>query len=98
MLRYLLFPLKWLWRFWFFTVALITFFLFFPFFAVLLSSRKWFPAVFRLKRIWGRCMLFASGIFHTINKEKKLDRNRAYVFCPNHTSYLDIVLIYVALP
>ncbi len=98
MIRYLFFPFKWLWRFWFFTVALITFFLFFPFFTVLLSSRKWFPAVFRLKRIWGRSILFATGIFYTINKQKKLDRNRAYIFCPNHFSYLDIVLIYVAIP
>lgn len=97
-MRYLLFPLKWLWRCWFFIVAIITFFIFFPFFAVLLSSRKWFPAVFRIKRIWGRSMLFASGIAYSIKKEKKLERNRSYIFCPNHTSYLDIVLIYVAIP
>src|ERR1051325_4779171 len=98
MSRYFFFPFKWLWRFWFFIVALITFIIFFPFFAVLLSSRKWFPTVFKLKRIWGRCILYGSGIIYTIKKEVPLDRSRSYVFCPNHTSYLDIVLIYVALP
>lgn len=98
MLRYLTLPFQWLWRFWFFTVAIITFLLFFPFFAVLLSSRKWFPIVFKIQRLWGRSMLFAAGIPFSIKKEKKLDRSRAYIFCSNHFSYLDIVLIYVAIP
>jgi len=54
--------------------------------------------VFRLKRIWGCSILIGSGIPYTIKHEKKLDKNRAYIFCPNHFSYLDIVLIYVAIP
>jgi 1-acyl-sn-glycerol-3-phosphate acyltransferase len=98
MLKWLLFPLQWLWRSWFFVNAVLTFFIFLPLFTILLSSRKWFPKVFVLKKIWAHFILFPAFIFYFIRREEKLDRNKTYVFCPNHTSYLDIMLIYIAIP
>ena len=98
MLKYLLFPFQWIWRSLFFINAVVTFFLFFPFFFVLLSSRKWFPLVFKLKKVWGHFMLLPLGLFYSVKRKSKLDKNRAYVFCPNHTSYLDIMLIYITIP
>lgn len=97
-MKWILFPLQWLWRSWFFVNAVLTFFIFLPLFTILLSSRKWFPMVFMLKKIWGHFILFPAGIFYFIRREEKLDRNKTYVFCPNHTSYLDIMLIYIAIP
>ncbi len=98
MIRYLLFPFQWLWRCFFFTNAVITFFLFYPVFLVLLSREKWFPKVFRLKKVWAHFILYPAGIFYTIDYKKKLNRNHSYVICPNHTSYLDIMLIYISMP
>ncbi len=43
-------------------------------------------------------MLFPVLIFYKIAGRENLDRNQAYVFCPNHTSYIDIMLIYIAIP
>jgi len=97
-MRWILFPLQWLWRSWFFVNAVLTFFIFLPLFTILLSSRKWFPNVFRLKKIWAHFILFPAGIFYFIRREVQLDKNKTYVFCPNHTSYLDIMLIYIAIP
>ena len=37
-------------------------------------------------------------LFYRIENRSKLDKKKAYVFCPNHTSYLDILLIYIAIP
>ena len=37
-------------------------------------------------------------LFYKIERQTTLDKNQAYVFCPNHTSYLDIILIYIAIP
>src|SRR3546814_18814376 len=37
--------------------------------------------------------MMLSGIFFYIRYEKKLDSRAAYVFCPNHTSNLDIPLM-----
>jgi 1-acyl-sn-glycerol-3-phosphate acyltransferase len=98
LLSYILYPLQFIWRTLFFLNALLTFFLFYPFFFVFLSSRKWFPRVFKLKKIWGNLMMLPLGVFYSIERKSKLDKNRAYVFCPNHTSYLDIFLIYVTIP
>ncbi|REJ80837.1 MAG: 1-acyl-sn-glycerol-3-phosphate acyltransferase [Bacteroidetes bacterium] len=98
LLKYLLFPLAWLWRSFFFINAVITFFLFFPFFAVLLMKKKWFPLVFRLKKIWAHFILFPTFIFYRIESQFVPKKGQAYVFCPNHTSYLDIMLIYISIP
>jgi len=98
MIRYILFPFQWLWRSFFFTNAIITFFLFYPFFLVLLSREKWFPKVFRLKKVWAHFILYPAGIFYKIHYKKRLDKKLSYVICPNHTSYLDIMLIYISMP
>ena len=37
-------------------------------------------------------------LFYKIERKSTLNKNQAYVFCPNHTSYLDILLIYIAIP
>lgn len=78
--------------------AVITFFLFFPVFYFLLKKESRFPQVFKTKKIWGHFLLYPVLIFYRIKYQSVLDRNQAYVFCPNHTSYLDIILIYIALP
>jgi 1-acyl-sn-glycerol-3-phosphate acyltransferase len=96
--KYLLYPFQWIWRILFSLNAIITFFIFFPFFFVLLSSRKWFPQVVKLKKVWGTFMTAPLGLFYSVQRRSKLDKSRAYVFCPNHTSYLDILLIYMTIP
>lgn len=96
--KYLLFPLQWLWRSFYFTNAIITFFLFFPFFAVLLLRQQWFPLVFKLKKVWAHCILWPALIFYKIEGNFKPKPGEAFVFCPNHTSYLDIMLIYISIP
>ena len=43
-------------------------------------------------------MLLPLGLFYTVKRKSKLNRKQAYIFCPNHTSYLDIMLIYMSIP
>ncbi|MCC7231704.1 MAG: 1-acyl-sn-glycerol-3-phosphate acyltransferase [Bacteroidia bacterium] len=43
-------------------------------------------------------MLFIPLIFYRIERRGKIENDKAYVLCPNHTSYLDILLIYIAFP
>jgi 1-acyl-sn-glycerol-3-phosphate acyltransferase len=93
-----LWPFQWIWRSLFFINAVLTFFIFFPFFAVLLMNESSFPKVFKLKKIWAHFILFPVLIFYKVSGRKKIKKNQAYVFCPNHTSYLDIMLIYISIP
>lgn len=77
---------------------MVTFFIFFPFFFILLRSKHWFKHVFWLKKIWAHLIIWPTGIFYSIEKKGEIKKDQAYVFCPNHTSYLDIMLIYIAIP
>jgi len=63
-----------------------------------LRSKSWFKHVFTLKKIWAHLIIWPVGIFYKIEKRGKIDPDQSYVFCPNHTSYLDIMLIYIAIP
>jgi 1-acyl-sn-glycerol-3-phosphate acyltransferase len=98
MLRYIFFPFQWLWRSLFFINAVITFFIFFPVFFILLKRDEWFPNVFRWKKIWAHFILYPVLLFYKIERRSVMNKNQAYVFCPNHTSYLDIMLIYISIP
>ncbi len=97
-MKYLLYPFQWIWRSLFFLNAALTFFIFFPFFFVFLKNDEKFPKVIKLKRIWAHFIIWPLLIFYKIKGREKLSVNQAYVFCPNHTSYLDIMLIYIAIP
>src|SRR3954466_12439340 len=92
---YLLIPFQWLWRLFFFINFALTFFLFYPLFFVFLSRRKWFPLVFKLKKVWGRFLVYLPGIFFSVKYEQKPKKDKAYVICSNHFSYLDVILTYV---
>jgi 1-acyl-sn-glycerol-3-phosphate acyltransferase len=86
------------WRFLFFVNGVITFFVFFPFFYIFLSREKWFEYVFRLKKMWGWCLIYFVGIRHRIIRQADFDPRRTYVICGNHASYLDIILMYLVVP
>jgi 1-acyl-sn-glycerol-3-phosphate acyltransferase len=51
-----------------------------------------------MKKVWGHFLLWPVLLFYRIERKSVLDKKQAYVFCPNHTSYLDIMLIYIAIP
>src|SRR5689334_9511277 len=97
-MKYIFYPFQWIWRVLFYVNAVITFCIFFPFFFIFLSREKWFPLVFKLKKVWGHFLLLPLGMFYRVERLPKLDKKRAYVFCPNHTSYIDIMLIYILIP
>jgi 1-acyl-sn-glycerol-3-phosphate acyltransferase len=86
------------WRALFFLNGLLTFIFFFPLFYILLSKEKWFPKVFRLKKIWGIFLLADVGLRYKVLSKVKLDPKRAYIICPNHSSFLDIILTYMVIP
>lgn len=87
-----------IWRSWFFINAFICFLFFYPLVVVFISREKWFPLVFKLIQWWAHYCLWISGIRCKINSAVKLDTGTAYIFCPNHSSILDIIVSYVAIP
>lgn len=86
------------WRILFFLNGGLMFLILFPFFKISLSKEKWFPIAFKLKRVLARLIVFNTGIRVKKIGQVKLSINQAYVFCPNHTSFLDIVVSYLVIP
>lgn len=97
-MKYFVLILQLLWRFWFYLAGTIVVIIFFPAYFILLQRKEWFRYVFVLYKICARLILTLSGIFPKVERHFIPTNGQAYVICPNHISYLDIVTTYIAVP
>ena len=87
-----------IWRLWFLISFIIAFIVFIPvlfFFTAIVKNNL---VVNYLIKYWSRMFMIMSGVFWKVEFEEKLDPKRKYIFCPNHSSTLDIPLVTAALP
>jgi len=97
-MKLLLAPFQLLWRVYYSILFSATFVILYPIFAFLLASRKRYGMAFKLKRLVALISVRLSGLRIEVNEDAELTLNQAVVLCPNHTSYLDIALIYCLFP
>lgn len=81
-----------LWKLYIGIMFASTLLLFYPLFLVFLSREKLKPLTFRLNVFWSRIMRILC--FYAVHVEGELPKNQPYIICANHTSYLDIFLMY----
>lgn len=64
-----------------------------PFFLILVQRKEWHYYAYVLNHYWAR--VFYAVCFFSLEIEYKspLDKSQQYIFCPNHTSFLDIPLM-----
>lgn len=70
----------------------------YPFLLLFLSHPKFYPAAHFYRKTWGWFIFIFSGIIPVITSEEKLKKKQVYIYCPNHTSYFDIITASIALP
>lgn len=70
----------------------------YPLFLLLLSHKSLYRGAHLLRKIWGAYLLTLCGMRFKAEFEVPLDRNKTYIFAPNHSSYLDIPALTVMLP
>ena len=75
--------------FWFITLFLLLF----PFFFIFLQKEAWKPRAHFLNKLWAQLYFLLCGIPVRVTHADSVDTQRAYVFCANHTSYLDIAVM-----
>jgi 1-acyl-sn-glycerol-3-phosphate acyltransferase len=97
-MRYLTLPLRVLWKIWLSLNFALGMIVLYPFFYVLLSREKYYPAAFRLMRGWAHWLAYTSGIFESVHGYKNARMHQPAIFCANHNSYIDIMLAYVFIP
>ncbi len=85
------------WKIYFFLVVLLSLILLYPLYFILLRKEAYFGAGFRLIRVHARFILIMIGVI-----PKRIGtpppNNQSYIYCPNHSSYLDILLLYACMP
>ena len=90
--------LRKIWKLWAVVVAsLVTLILAIPLF-ISVSTPRFYGFFSVLARIWSVLILFCSGFLFRVKGRSKIDRKRQYVVVANHSSILDIMLSYVAIP
>jgi len=83
-----------IWRVWFYGWVLFTIVPIFPFLLILLSRDEWYPLFFKVANAWARTILFVMGFKMEMEGSEIIDKNKSYLFCPNHTSMIDIMLMF----
>lgn len=81
------------WRCWFYGWVLFTIIPIIPILLVVSSSEKLYPVFFKIAKAWANTILFVMGFYIDLNEEEIVDNTKSYMFCPNHTSMIDIMVM-----
>ncbi len=81
------------WRCWFYCWVLFTIIPVIPILLVVTSSEKLYPIFFKIARAWANTILFVMGFKVVLTDNKLQNGARSYVYCPNHTSMIDIMVM-----
>ncbi|MFN0256313.1 lysophospholipid acyltransferase family protein [Pedobacter ureilyticus] len=78
-----------------YSLACILFFfiLFLPLYYWFTRSPRYYGVLNKFRTAHSFMAAALSGIFFNFNFEKKLDKKQTYIFCANHTSNLDIIIM-----
>lgn len=76
--------------FWGFFVFIVVFVLLFPLLAIPILFPSQFKLVGIINRWWAKLLFTFILVPFYVEERVRLDRNKKYIFCPNHFSYLDI--------
>lgn len=87
-----------IWKFYFLLVVAISLLLLYPIYFILLQNERYFKKGFQLIRVQTKFILFMVGIRVHVEGSIPDDENTSYIICPNHSSYLDILILYYSLP
>lgn len=82
-----------LWRLWFYIWIIIPIIIALPILIISLLKDSWYPFFYKIARVWAKIILFMMGFRPKTIQMEKFDKETSYLFCPNHTSMMDIMLM-----
>lgn len=86
-----------LWRIWFYILAALCT-LTIGVVIYLMTYQKNNKLTYFFMRMWGWVLFYGSGFTYSLLSEVNLDTKENYIFIANHTSLIDVVLMYVLHP
>lgn len=88
-MKYILFPIRLLWRLWFYVMILVTILLLSPALLILTIKEEYYHLLWKLIRVWSKLLIYGMGFRLKITKDQEIEPNKSYMFCANHASFLD---------
>ena len=85
-----------LWRLWFALCFVIPFIALLPVTIFMTLSPKFYPVLYFFLHRISICMMYARAKFPKVNKQNKLDPKKQYLLCSNHTSTIDIPMMFLS--
>ncbi|MCU0392533.1 MAG: 1-acyl-sn-glycerol-3-phosphate acyltransferase [Thermoflexibacter sp.] len=82
---------------WFYFTLLICFIFLIPLPLILVHREKWHIRIYQLTKFWVGILLKINFLPLKIEYRFRLQSKQVYIFAPNHTSYLDIILLMYAI-
>lgn len=86
-------PFRAIFKIWFALFFAISLLLLYPLFRYFLADRARFKYAFKLKRFWAWLLQLSAGIVLVRRLKSPLPKG-PYIICSNHSSYMDIILMY----
>lgn len=86
-----------LWRIWYYFIFILSVTVMFPVLLVVTSKEKYYSAFYFIARNWGKFMLFAMGFTLKIEELQKVEKEKSYMFIANHTSMIDIMVMFAVV-
>ncbi len=72
--------------------------LYFPLFKFLLAKEKRFPTAFRFIKGFSRLWIWGCGIFIRVKGRENIIRDKPFIICSNHSSFIDPATLYSIFP
>ena len=72
--------------------------LYFPIFKYLLAKESRFPTAFRFIKGFSRLWLWGCGIFISVKGRENIIRDKPFIICSNHSSFIDPATLYSIFP
>jgi 1-acyl-sn-glycerol-3-phosphate acyltransferase len=76
----------------------LPFMVLFLFLRLLILRKAWRPLAHELHRLWSHFSIFMWGLPIEVHGREKLVEKQQYVYCPNHSSYADIMVLLKLVP
>src|SRR5690625_2817667 len=86
-----------LYRAWFFALIGIATIVLFPFLFIFTIKEKYYRNFYKTARVWGSIIIYGMGFWPIIKRLERLEKDKSYMFIANHSSMMDIMLMYRAV-
>ena len=94
--KILLYPFSLIYKFYFVSIFGILMLLLYPLYYLILKKRKAFKTGFKIIRVHAWLLSVFGLIIVRIIDKKNIPAKGSYIICANHTSFIDIICIYIA--